>query len=294
MASLYNIQNTKQNSHTDTIGKVILVGAGPGDPDLITVKATKALQAADIVLVDRLVSEVILHRYVSANATVIHVGKECSSSASTPQQQINHLIVKYASEGKNVVRLKGGDVSIFSNVLDELQVLVANKIDYEIIPGITASLGAAAYSGIPLTARGYATSVRFLTSYQSEVVSDDYWQELSKTKDTLVFYMSSGTLPDVVAKLLKFGIAPDVHIAVAEQATTCYQHIYQCNIYDYEKEFGGKKFLSPSLIIIGKVVALHEQFKWLENSNHHQNYFTKVEENSQNINEINKPKKYVV
>jgi siroheme synthase len=193
-----------------------------------------------------------------------------------------------------VVRLKGGDVSIFSNVLDELQVLIANKIPYEIIPGITASLGAAAYAGIPLTARGYATSVRFLTYYKSDIVTDEHWKELARTNDTLVFYMSSGTLGNVVEKLIQFGVQKDVHVAVAEQATTCYQRVHECNIYDYNKEMAGKRFVSPSLVIIGKVVALHQQFKWLKNSEHNEQYFVPAGQGIQNINELNKPIKHVI
>lgn len=276
------------------IGSVVLAAAGPGDPDLITVKAANALREAEVVLIDRLVSEVILHRYVSANVEVVRVGKECRNNISTPQQVINELIVDYALKGKRVVRLKGGDVSIFSNVLDELQVLIDNKIPYEIIPGVTASLGAAAYAGIPLTARGYATSVRFLTYYKSDIVTDEHWTELARTNDTLVFYMSSGTLGNVVEKLQHFGVQKDVHVAVAEQATTCYQRIHECNIYDYDQVLAGKKFVSPSLVIIGKVVALHQQFKWLKNSEHEEQYFVSVGEGIQNINELNKPIKHVI
>ncbi|WP_346236314.1 uroporphyrinogen-III C-methyltransferase [Niabella insulamsoli] len=275
-------------------GSVILAAAGPGDPDLITVKAANALKEAEVVLIDRLVSEVILHRYVPAGAEVVHVGKECRSNISTPQEIINQLLVKYALQGKKVVRLKGGDVSIFSNILDELKILVENKIPYEIIPGVTASLGAAAYAGIPLTARGYATSVRFLTYYKSDVVTDDHWRDLAQTNDTLVFYMSSATLKNVVAKLIEFGVQNDVHVAVAEQATTCYQRIHECNIYDYEQQLDGRAFTSPSLVIIGKVVALHRQFAWLKNSDHHQQYFTSVGAGIQDINELNKPKKHVI
>ncbi len=275
-------------------GSVVLAAAGPGDPDLITVKAANALRDAEVVLIDRLVSEVILHRYVSANVEIVRVGKECRNNISTPQQVINELIVDYALKGKRVVRLKGGDVSIFSNVLDELQVLIANKIPYEIIPGVTASLGAAAYAGIPLTARGYATSVRFLTYYKSDIVTDEHWQDLAKTNDTLVFYMSSGTLGNVIEKLQQFGVQKDVHVAVAEQATTCYQRIHDCNIYDYDEVLADKKFVSPSLVIIGKVVALHQQFKWLKNSEHEEQYFVPVGEGIQNINELNKPIKHVI
>ncbi|GAB3016514.1 hypothetical protein GCM10027051_21180 [Niabella terrae] len=279
---------------TGKAGKVILAAAGPGDPDLITVKAADALRQAEVVLIDRLVSEVILHRYVSAEATVIRVGKQCSRQVSTPQRVINDLLVKYALEGKRVVRLKGGDVSIFSNVLDELEALIANRIPYELIPGVTASLGAAAYSGIPLTARGYATSVRFLTYYKSDILTTDQWKDLAATSDTLVFYMSSGRLDELVARLCEHGVDPAVHIAVVQQATTCYQHVYECPVYAYDQQLKGKQFKSPSLVIIGKVVALHRQFQWLKNSDHLQDYFTPVGTEYPDINESNKSIKHVI
>ena len=146
-----------------TVGKVIIAGAGCGDPELVTVKAARWLQKAEVVLTDRLVSNEIIQQYVSDTAEVIYVGKQCRRGFSTPQETINEMMKEYALQGKLVVRLKGGDVSLFSNILDELQVLADNKIPYEIIPGITAATGAAAYAGIPLTARGHATAVRLLT-----------------------------------------------------------------------------------------------------------------------------------
>src|ERR1700730_2639269 len=148
-----------ENKHT---GKVIISGAGPGDPELVTIKTVRWLQQAEVILTDRLVSAEILNLYANPKAEIIYVGKQCGRGASTPQSTINQLLVKYAKQGKLVVRLKGGDVSVFSNIFDELQTLVGHDIPYEIIPGITAASGAAAYSGIPLTARGYANSVRIL------------------------------------------------------------------------------------------------------------------------------------
>lgn len=254
-------------------GKVILAAAGPGDPELITAKAIRYLQQADVVLTDRLVSDDILKNYVNPDAEVIYVGKQCRKGFSTPQQTINELIVEYAEQQKLVVRLKGGDVSIFSNVLDELETLVAKNIPYEIVPGVTAALGAAAYAGIPLTARGYTTAVRFLTYYKSDVVTDEYWKELANTDDTLVFYMSAETADAVVANLVRFNIAKEKLIAVIEQATTPLQNIHISEIQAYSEKFGGKNFISPSLIIIGKVVSLHEQFAWVGNSNSTEPYF---------------------
>ncbi|MCW3088266.1 MAG: cobA [Sediminibacterium sp.] len=259
---------------TNNIGKVILAGAGPGDPDLITVKAANHLGRAEVVLTDRLVSKEILTRYVRSSAEVIEVGKQCRRGVSTPQQTINELLVHYALQGKYVVRLKGGDISFFSNVLDELAVLVENQIPYEIVPGVTAAAGAAAYAGMPLTARDHATAVRFLTYYKSSVVSDTYWKELAETNDTLVLYMSSETLDGVISKLTEHGIDASRQLAVIEQATTPYQQVYASGIYEFEEKWKGRKFLSPSLVIIGKVVALHEQFKWFGGSHTGEYYFT--------------------
>ncbi len=260
------------------IGKVILAGAGCGDPELVTVKTARCLQQADVVLTDRLVSDAILKAYVSPSADIIYVGKQCRRGVSTPQETINELLVEYARAGKYTVRLKGGDVSVFSNILDELQVLTENNIPYEIVPGISAALGAAAYAGIPLTARGHSTAVRLLTYYKSDVVTEAYWKELAATDDTLVFYMSSETLDTLVAKLVEYHIAPEKLLAVAEQATTPMQHIHTCSLYDYETRLKGQRFVSPSLVIIGKVVALHEQFAWLPDSGSKDYYFKPVAE----------------
>ncbi len=260
-------------------GKVIFAGAGPGDPELITMKTARYLQNADVVLVDRLVSEQILTKYVHCDAEIIYVGKQCRRGISTPQQTINHLMVHHALSGKLVLRLKGGDVSIFSNILDELETLVAWDIPYEIIPGVTAALGAAAFAGIPLTARGYATSVRFLTYYKSDILSDAYWKELAHTEDTLVFYMTSETLDTVVEKLIANHIDQDRLLAVIEQATTPLQNVFVNNLYRYKIDLRGRKFISPSLVIIGKVVSLYEPFHWLQNSDSKEYYFKPMSQN---------------
>ena len=276
-----------------TKAKVIFAGAGPGDPDLITMKAARYLQQADVVLTDRLVSKDILNRYVSAEADIIYVGKQCRRGVSTPQQTINKLIVEYALQGKLVVRLKGGDVSIFSNIMDELETVVTNNIPYEIIPGVTAALGAAAYAGIPLTARGYATAVRFLTYYKSDIVTDEYWKELANTNDTLVFYMSSETLDKVVEKLRAKNISEDKLLAVIEQATTPFQKVHISNLYEYEENLKGQSFISPSLVIIGKVVSLYEQFAWLANSNSNEYYFKPITSQIIPIANTHKEKQHV-
>lgn len=256
---------------------MILVGAGPGDPDLLTVKAVRWLQQAEVVLTDRLVSQRIIEEFVTGSAQVIAVGKQCRRGASTPQSTINELMIRYAEEGRLVVRLKGGDVSIFSNILDELQVLTDRAIPYEIVPGITAALGAAAYAGIPLTARNHATAVRFLTCHQPNELSEEYWKELAQTDDTLVFYMSAETLPAVVEKLTANRIDPRKLLAVVEQATTPNQYVQAGSLYDYAEVFGQRRLASPSLVIIGRVVALHYQFNWVENSIVAEEYFRPLE-----------------
>ena len=263
--------------HTPT-GKVIIAGAGCGDPELITVKAARYLQMASVVLTDRLVSKEILSRYVSSTAEIIYVGKQCRRGFSTPQQTINELMVQFAKEGKLVVRLKGGDVSVFSNILDELEAVVANNIPYEIIPGVSAAMGAAAYTGIPLTARGYSTAVRLLTLYKSEVVSDAYWGELAQTEDTLVFYMSSETLDTVVENLVKNNIDAAKLLAVVEQATTPFQQVHISSLYEYATSVKSKIYASPTLVIIGRVVALHQKFNWLQNTVGSGEYFKPVED----------------
>jgi len=257
-------------------GKVVLVGAGPGDPELITVKAVRWLQKAEIVLADRLVSPQIIEDYVSPNAEVIPVGKQCGRGVSTPQSHINDLLVKYAEKGKLVIRLKGGDVSIFSNILDELTVLAENHIPYEIIPGITAATGIAAFAAIPLTARNYSKGVRFLTYYKSDVLSEEYWKQLAQTDDTLVFYMSAETASEVVERLTSHGISSDKLLAVVEQGTTPNQQVTVVNLYEYSSTRINRKLASPSLLIIGRVVQLHEQFRWLKNGLSTEEYFEPV------------------
>lgn len=256
-----------------------LVGAGPGDPELLTLKALRLLQKADVVLADRLVSPLILQELTNPEAQIISVGKQCRRGASTPQRTINELLVDFALEGKSVVRLKGGDVSIFSNVLDELEVLTAHDISYEIVPGVTAALGAAAYSGIPLTARGYSTAVRFLTYYKNDIVTDAYWADLAQTSDTLVFYMSAETLPQVVEKLLAHGAPEGKELAIVEQATTPLQQVHTFSLQQYKDLVQPLQLKSPSLVIIGNVVGLHQQFAWRSNGASQEEYFTPVSGN---------------
>ncbi len=253
-------------------GKVIIAGAGPGDPDLLTLKAARYLQQADVILADRLVSRDILRDYAAPGAQILFVGKEGGSYASVSQRSINELLVTYARKSRLVVRLKGGDVAFFSNVLDELQTLKAHGIPYEIIPGITAASGASAYTGVPLTARGYADSVRFLTYFNKEDRPDDYWAELATTDDTLVFYMSGAGVPALARALAARGISEDKEVMIVAQATTPYQ---QVSLYRISELSGLEewKYLSPTLVVVGKVTVLHRQFGWRDNTVTDSRYF---------------------
>lgn len=246
------------------MGSVIFAGAGPGDPELLTIKAMRALQQAEVIIADRLVASSILDEFASTGAKIIRVGKQSGKKGSMPQARISALILEHALLGKRVVRLKGGDISIFSNIYNELQLLYKNQVPFELIPGISAAAGAAAGAGIPLTARNYADSVRFLTSYEPGIIAASQWAELASTKDTLVFYMSSEVIDGMIEKLINAGISEEVHIAIIEQASTPRQHTTCCTIHSYNTLFPGKKYTSPALVIIGRVAALHSRFAWFK------------------------------
>jgi uroporphyrin-III C-methyltransferase/precorrin-2 dehydrogenase/sirohydrochlorin ferrochelatase/uroporphyrin-III C-methyltransferase len=241
-------------------GKVILASAGPGDPELVTIKTAKYLQRADVILTDRLVSQEILERFVNEHAEIIHVGKQAGRNTSTSQSSINELMVQFALNKKLVVRLKGGDVSVFSNVLDELEALIENNIPYEIIPGVTAALGAAAYAGIPLTARNHSTAVRFLTYYKPETISQQAWKELAETDDTLVFYMSCEKLGELVSNLTANNIADDKLLAIVEQATTALQNVTVTNLYEYGERCCNREFLFAIDISKHYIVNIGSEF----------------------------------
>lgn len=254
-------------------GKVVLAGAGPGDPDLISVKALRYIKAADVILTDRLVSPQLIAEHSREEAHIIYVGKQCSKGIHTPQKDINSLMVELAEQGLLVLRLKGGDASLFSNILDELEVLRANAVPYEIIPGISAAFGAAAYTGIPLTAREHARGVRFLTLFDLKSVTAKQWEDWATTDDTLVFYMSGQRLELLAEQLLAFNISKDKGIAVVQQATTPLQKTYAFSFSDLTKERLPEFAFVPTLIIVGRVVELHEKYRWLQESGASASYF---------------------
>ena len=244
--------------------KVSIIGAGPGDAELLTLKAVRLLSEADVVLTDRLVNQEILDLHVKVGAKIIFVGKEGKGqSGSVAQKEINQLLVKYASQGRKVVRLKGGDVAIFSNVLDELESLKRAGIAYQIVPGITAASGASAYAGMPLTARGVARGVRFLTYSERYEVAPGYWNELAKTDDTLVFYMTGENWFELASLLRDNGIAGDKTLAIIRQATTPCQQVFTYMFSDLNVQPKDHEFISPSILVIGKAASLHESYSWL-------------------------------
>lgn len=245
-------------------GKVIIAGAGPGDPELITLKLQKRLAEADVIITDRLVNPVILRHYASQNAEVTLTGKQGYHDGSISQVEINQLIVCHALAKQKVLRLKGGDVAFFSNVLDELRCLTVNEIEFEIIPGITAASGASAYAGIPLTARGFSREVKILTLTQCKQYPPEAWKQLANSSETLVFYMTSHHLADLVELLLRYARRPGTPLAVIEQATTIHQRVHVSTLKDCSTELGQIEFSSPSIVIIGKVVNLYEQFNWFK------------------------------
>lgn len=249
-----------------TKGKVILAGAGPGDAELITVKLQRRLGEADVIITDRLVNPDIISLYAKKEATIIFGGKQGYNDASVSQEDINQLIVDNALEGKTVLRLKGGDVAFFSNVLEELQAVVRAEIEFEIIPGITAAAGASAYTGIPLTARGYAQGVQLLTFNPNSYYSSEKWKSLAQTNDTLVFYMAAKNITDLAELLLRYTRRTQTPLAVIEQATTVHQQVHITTLQNCAADFSGKEFSSPSLVIVGDVISLHQQFNWFNSS----------------------------
>lgn len=268
-------------------GKIYFIGAGPGDPELLTIKAAKMLAGADVIITDRLVSEAIITTYAKSDAIIIPVGKQAGKQTSATQKEINELLVQFAATYKKVVRLKGGDTSLYSNILDELLTVNKYAISYEIIPGITALSGASAYAGVPLTARGYADSVRILTYYKNSLIKSDEWKELAGFTDTLVFYMSADTLPDVVHELIAHGANTSTPLLIIEQATTPNQYVHYYTLEEFNNKKVQETFISPSLVIIGKVCRLYKEFAWLSNNNQRDHYFTPLRDYPELIELIN-------
>ena len=252
-----------------------LIGVGPGDPDLITLKAVRLISKADVVLYDRLVPRDIL-TVARREAMKINVGKTRDLHRYT-QSEINKLIKEYLLQDKIVARLKGGDATIFANLHDEIDVAKNLDIPYQVVPGVTAASGAAAYLGIPLTRRGKVCGVRFLTYYKNNLLNSNYWQDLASSKDSLVFYMSSHRIAEIISQLSLYGMPKNTPIVAVEQATTIYQKQYTATLVDFIAKYRGHKFKSPTIIIIGEVVAAVKNSLWLEESKVDAEYFQQLQ-----------------
>ena len=243
-------------------GKVYLVGAGPGDPKLITLRAVDLIKKADVVLYDRLVSKKILDM-IPKRAVSIYVGRAVGDD-TTHQETTNELMVKYAKLKKSVVRLKGGDPIIFGRGGEEAEVLKSFNVKYEIIPGITSGIGSATYAGIPLTHRQLASSVVFVTGHEdpekkTEIVK---WKKLAKSVDTIVIMMGLSRIGIISKKLIDGGMDKDMPVAVIQNGTTPQQKMIKGTISNITNKIKRNKIKPPTNIIIGRVVDLSDIIGW--------------------------------
>jgi uroporphyrin-III C-methyltransferase / precorrin-2 dehydrogenase / sirohydrochlorin ferrochelatase len=241
-------------------GEVTLVGAGPGDPELLTLKALRALQDADVILHDRLVSAEVLD-FARRDATRICVGKS-SGSVNTTQAAINDLLIEHARQGRRVVRLKGGDPFVFGRGGEELEALARAEINFSVVPGITAATGCAAYAGIPLTHREYAHSVSFVTGHAGEGGNEPDWRALAMPGTTAVFYMGLAQLDRIVQRLLEHGAAASRPAAIVAQGTTANQRVLTATLATIRDISSGANLEPPALLVVGEVVALHSTLAW--------------------------------
>ncbi len=246
------------------MGEVCLVGAGPGDPDLLTFKALRLLQSADVILYDRLVNPAIVD-LARRDAERVYVGKAMSNHA-VPQDEINQLLIQYAQQGNRVVRLKGGDPFIFGRGGEEIEGLAELGVPFQVVPGITAAAGCASYGGIPLTHRDYAQSVRFVTGHLKDNSLDLNWPELVGDQQTVVFYMGLSNFERICQQLIAHGRAPTTPVAIVQKGTTVEQKVIVGSLADLPAEVIKQKIKAPTLIIVGEVVQLHHQLSWFKPS----------------------------
>jgi uroporphyrin-III C-methyltransferase len=244
-------------------GKVYLVGAGPGEPKLLTLRAAELLRKADIVIYDRLVGKSIL-KLAPKSARKIYVGKR-SGKHEVPQDKINELLISCSKEGKTVVRLKGGDPFLFGRGGEEAEILAENNIDFEMVPGVTSAVATPEYAGIPLTHRDYASSVAIVTGHRagdSEIPVN--WSKLAEGVDTVVILMGMESLEAIVKKLIEGKVNPDKPIAIVEQGTTKLQRSFIGNLKTIVKTAKENNVKPPAIIVIGEVAELGRKLAWFK------------------------------
>src|SRR5574337_704959 len=243
-------------------GKIFIVGAGPGDPKLITLKAVEAIKSSDVVLYDRLVSKKIV-AMIPKTSEKLYVGRDVGDDYKH-QDTTNDLMVKLAKKNKNVVRLKGGDPFIFGRGGEEAEFLRKHKVKYEIIPGITSGIGSAEYSGIPLTHRKYASSVVFVTGHEDAKKSEGVveWKKLAKAVDTIVIMMGLSRLEIISKQLISGGLSKNTPVAVIQNGTTDEHRMIKGTLSNISKKVSQAKIKPPSIVVVGKVVNLSDKIGW--------------------------------
>ncbi|GLC89724.1 uroporphyrinogen-III C-methyltransferase [Lysinibacillus piscis] len=245
------------------MGKVFIVGAGPGDVDLITVKGLRCIEQADVILYDRLINEELL-TYAKKDAKLVFCGKLPQQHAMI-QEQIHQSLVEYAQQGLVVTRLKGGDPFVFGRGAEEAEVLVQHQIPFEIVPGITSGIAAPAYAGIPVTHRDLGSSFAMVTGHMREGKDDAiHWESLAKGIDTIAIYMGVGNLPYIRQQLLKYGRSEETPVALIHWGTFAKQRTVTGTLATIEEVVQRENIQNPSIIVIGKVVTLRETIQWFE------------------------------